>query len=136
GCSPLSALRREMLPDPPGCGKQGPVFMPLADHLGPDRQALGAGEHGQRHGRDMRGGPYSTEGRIPGGLQPYRRLACGTGGEQHVIARHDGIELRAAALQRHLGSAVCLKTAGQSLAHTPLAERWTELVLVMRVVPQ
>jgi hypothetical protein len=68
-----------------------------------------AGEHGHRDGWDMHGRPYGTEGRIPGRLQTHRRLARGTGGEQHVIGGQDGVELGAAALQRRLGSPVGLK---------------------------
>ena len=57
GRAPCRALGGEALPHPLGRGKQGPVVMPLADQLGTDRQALGACEHGQREGRDVRGGP-------------------------------------------------------------------------------
>jgi hypothetical protein len=52
-----SPLEGELLPHPLGHGKQGPVFMPSANQLGSDRQAMRAGEHGQRDGWDMRGGP-------------------------------------------------------------------------------
>ena len=57
--------------------------MPLADHLGADRQAWGPVNTGSvrpGHARQSQG----TEGRISRGLQPGY-LARGTGGEQHVI---------------------------------------------------
>jgi len=57
GRAPCPALRSEALPHPLGDCKQGAVFVPLADQLGADRQTLGPGEHGQREGRNVGGGP-------------------------------------------------------------------------------
>jgi hypothetical protein len=57
GRSPVGC---ELLPHPLGRGQQGPVVMPPANHLGSHGQAMRAGDHGQRDGWDMHGGPYGT----------------------------------------------------------------------------
>src|SRR5215470_15728228 len=64
-------------------------------------------------------------------MQTNRSLPSGTGGEQHVIGGHDGVELCTAALQCDLGSPVGLKTAGQTLTQAALVQRRAELLPMM-----